>query len=207
MDQDRWHYVYYSYEECGRGYIGKRSSKVPPEDDPYFGSFADKTFQPTRKIVIATFDSSENAIRAEIALHHFFKVDKEPHFANRAIQSSPRFCRIAGQRLTAGIYRPRKKRKPFTLSPRSTKNNYVRSQEEIASWENQLRMIQDEGQWLVQQGRASEVIELCVFRAPNGEILPVTNIPSFSKAFHLSEEKLSLVADGTITNWQGWTRP
>jgi hypothetical protein len=207
MDQDRWHYVYYSYEECGRGYIGKRSSKVPPGDDPYLGSFTDKTFQPTHKIVIAMFDSSEDAIRAEIALHHLFKVDKEPHFANRAIQSSPRFYRIAGRRLTAGTYCPKKKHKPFTLLPGSTEKNYVYSQEEIVDWDDQLRIIQDESKWLVEQGRENETIKLYPLRAPNGVILPVTDISSFAKIFNLNEKKLNLLAVGAIKNWRGWTRP
>jgi hypothetical protein len=37
-------YVYYSYEEYGRGYIGQRQCKCLPEKDVnYFGSFHDKT--------------------------------------------------------------------------------------------------------------------------------------------------------------------
>jgi len=45
-------YVYYSYEEYGRGYIGKRECKYLPEEDVnYFGSFKDKTFKPTQKII------------------------------------------------------------------------------------------------------------------------------------------------------------
>jgi hypothetical protein len=38
----KYHYVYYSYEEYGRGYIGSRScSCLPQEDRNYFGSFTD----------------------------------------------------------------------------------------------------------------------------------------------------------------------
>jgi hypothetical protein len=85
-------YVYYSYEEWGRGYIGKRECYCLPEEDvKYFGSFTDKSFRPTQKIILATFHTREEALAAEIALHTFYKVEKNPHFANRARQTSNYF--------------------------------------------------------------------------------------------------------------------
>lgn len=91
----QYHYTYYSYEEWGRGYIGRRSCYSPPgEDTLYFGSFSDKTFRPTEKVILETFDSVIQAIHAEIVLHYFYKVDVNPHFANRAKQTSTGFaCR------------------------------------------------------------------------------------------------------------------
>lgn len=48
----KYFYVYYSYEEFGRGYIGKRECKCLPEEDiKYFGSYKDKSFRPTKKII------------------------------------------------------------------------------------------------------------------------------------------------------------
>jgi hypothetical protein len=88
---ETWHYVYYSCEPWGRGYIGKRSSRTPPEQDPYMGSFTDSTFKPEQKIILAEFDSAEEALLAEIALHHFYEVDINPHFANKARQTSEKF--------------------------------------------------------------------------------------------------------------------
>jgi hypothetical protein len=85
-------YVYYSYEEYGRGYIGKRECKcLPQEDVNYFGSFHDKTFYPTQKIILETFDSVKKSLEVECALHNFYEVDKNPHFANRAKQTSTGF--------------------------------------------------------------------------------------------------------------------
>ena len=85
-------YVYYSYEEYGRGYIGKRECEcLPDEDRNYFGSFKDKTFSPTQKIILETFENVEKALEAECALHDFYEVDKNPHFANRAKQTSTKF--------------------------------------------------------------------------------------------------------------------
>ena len=78
-------YVYYSYEEFGRGYIGSRGCKCLPEDDSkYYGSFWDKTFNPTGKIILAEFDNRRDAYDAEVVLHKFYDVVNNPHFANQS---------------------------------------------------------------------------------------------------------------------------
>lgn len=85
------HYVYYSYEEWGHGYIGVRSTKLDPWKDPYMGSFKDRSFKPTRKEIIAIFRSRKEALEAEIILHDFYKVHLNSHFANKAKQTSTGF--------------------------------------------------------------------------------------------------------------------
>lgn len=88
----KYFYVYYSYEPWGRGYIGKREcSCLPVEDVKYFGSFRDKTFNPTEKLILETFDTLQEVLEAEIVLHDFYEVDKNPHFANRAKATSTGF--------------------------------------------------------------------------------------------------------------------
>lgn len=78
------HYTYYSYEEFGRGYIGKRSCKCSPEEDVrYFGSYTDETFKPTQKIILETYDTAEELAEAEEILHAFYDVEANPHFANQ----------------------------------------------------------------------------------------------------------------------------
>ena len=88
-----YHYVYYSYEEYGRGYIGSRGCKCLPEQDiKYFGSFKDKTFKPTQKIIIKDdYTTREEAYVDEIILQQYYKVAENPHFANRAYQTSAKF--------------------------------------------------------------------------------------------------------------------
>lgn len=87
-----YHYVYYSYEEWGRGYIGCRSCKCSPEEDTrYFGSYYDTSFSPTDKIILGCFPTREEALAAEIALHRFYEIDKNSHFANKARQTSTGF--------------------------------------------------------------------------------------------------------------------
>ena len=91
----KYFYVYYSYEEYGRGYIGSRSCECLPEEDiNYFGSFKDKNFRPTEKIILEIFDSVEQVLEAECLLHDFYEVDKNPHFTNRAKQTSKKFYYI-----------------------------------------------------------------------------------------------------------------
>jgi hypothetical protein len=88
-----YHYTYYSYEEYDRGYIGSRTCKcLPKEDIKYFGSFEDKTFKPTKKIILKSdYATREEAIADEIILQQYYKVAENPHFANKAYQTSTKF--------------------------------------------------------------------------------------------------------------------
>ena len=88
-----YHYTYYSYEEYGRGYIGSRTCKCLPEEDiKYFGSFKDKTFKPTYKIILKSdYSTREEAYADEIILQQHYKVVENPHFANKAYQSTTKF--------------------------------------------------------------------------------------------------------------------
>jgi hypothetical protein len=87
-----YYYTYYSYEEWGRGYIGSRGCYCLPENDvKYFGSYTDETFNPTQKIILAIYETREEALAAEIILHEFYDVANNPHFANRAKQTSTKF--------------------------------------------------------------------------------------------------------------------
>jgi hypothetical protein len=88
-----YHYVYYSYEEWGRGYFGSRTCKCLPEKDiKYFGSFKDKTFKPTQKIILKNdYATRAEAYIDEIILQEYYKVVENPYFANRAYQTSTKF--------------------------------------------------------------------------------------------------------------------
>ena len=71
--QKEYHYVYYSYEEYGRGYLGSRTCNCLPEKDiSYFGSFKDKSFKPTYKIILkSNYDTREEAYADEIILQEY----------------------------------------------------------------------------------------------------------------------------------------
>jgi hypothetical protein len=109
MELKEYHYTYYSYEEYGRGYIGSRTCKCLPEEDvKYFGSFKDKTFKPTQKIIFKDdYATREDAYVDEIILQEYYKVVENSHFANKAYQTSKKFYYIP----TKGSS---KKRKPMS---------------------------------------------------------------------------------------------
>jgi hypothetical protein len=92
------YYTYYSYEEFGRGYIGYRKCPAgeTPETDKYLGSYKDKTFKPTSKIVLTVHPSVDEALLAEIKIQKLYKVVENPHFANKAYQTSTGFRFAAG---------------------------------------------------------------------------------------------------------------
>lgn len=107
MELKEYHYVYYSYEEWGIGYIGSRTCKCLPEEDvKYFGSFKDKNFKPTRKIILKDdYATREEAYADEIILQQYYKVIENPHFANRAYQTSIGFSRVGSIPWNKGVPR------------------------------------------------------------------------------------------------------
>lgn len=88
------HYIYYSYEEKGRGYIGSRSCKCEPEKDNYFGSFTDKTFKPNKKIILAKCNTKKERYFLEYMFQKMHNVVENPHFANKAFQTTTGFSRL-----------------------------------------------------------------------------------------------------------------
>lgn len=84
-----YHYVYISYENDGRNYIGVHSSNSLHND--YLGSFSDVGFNPTEKIILQVFKTREAAVQFEIMMHRVFNVKHDPEFANRAHQTSTKF--------------------------------------------------------------------------------------------------------------------
>ena len=91
-----YYYTYYSYEEWGRGYFGSRGCKCLPEEDvKYLGSSKDKTFKPKYKIILKDdYATREEAYADEIILQEYYKVVENPHFANRAYQTTSKFYYI-----------------------------------------------------------------------------------------------------------------
>jgi hypothetical protein len=93
------HYVYYSFEESGRGYIGYRKCPegLTPELDTYLGSATDKTFKPISKTILKRNLTQREAIAIEIYFQRKYLVAEEwnKDFANLAYQTSEGFCYLA----------------------------------------------------------------------------------------------------------------
>ena len=121
------HYVYYSYESWGRGYIGARSCECLPEGDVfYFGSFEDKSFHPDNKIILTTTDTRQETNSIEILLHDFFEVDKNLMFANRAKATSAGFFR-SGPHTKETINKISKNRKGKGTGPSSQPREHFKT--------------------------------------------------------------------------------
>jgi len=81
-----FNYVYLSYEDGGRKYIGSRTCyDCTPEEDPYLGSYSDKTFHPTKKEILAVCDTRGEANLIEEILLLHFNVYYDNSYANQAV--------------------------------------------------------------------------------------------------------------------------
>ena len=70
------HYVYETYSEYDeRLYIGVRSCRCSIEEDSYMGSHSDKTFRPTSKRILCTFETRKEAQLAADAAYHSHYAD------------------------------------------------------------------------------------------------------------------------------------
>jgi hypothetical protein len=203
METGVWHYTYYSYEIGGRGYIGKRTSRVPPQDDPYLGSFSDKTFQPTHKIVIATYDSAEDAYRAETALQILFTVHKAEHFANRVIYPAGRFGP-----------RPKLENQDRMSDPESMKKcalelldrEALTPQSEFDAWRPIIDSINRERKDLIAKDKIDGMDTIYLLKSPYGVTYPVSDLESFCRAPHMDLDAIRRIVLGEIKSWNGWER-
>ena len=85
------HYTYITRSPDGRYYIGVRSCEGDPTEDPYMGSHSDPTYHPSRKRILVTFDSREEAMEHEVYLHRVRDVAINPRYANRVRATSTAF--------------------------------------------------------------------------------------------------------------------
>ena len=67
------------------------------------GSYTDKTFSPTEKIVLSTHSTREEAHLAEIQLHEFFSVGENPHFSNKVKSTRVGLCSYGMVRVNNGL--------------------------------------------------------------------------------------------------------
>jgi len=228
----KYFYVYYSYEEYGRGYIGKRECDCLPEHDiNYLGSFKDKTFKPTQKIILETFNKVEDALNAECILHNFYEVDKNPHFANKAKQTSKKFY-FSYPEGYKRIISPETKRK-ISESMRGdnnpAKNPEVRKKlkearnKRIITNETKEKMSNshkgkdgtygmlgkkhsDETKKKMRESAVKRINKEYSLVNPNGEKFTFNNISEFSKENNLIPSLITLVLNNKRSHHKGWTR-
>ena len=213
----KYFYVYYSYEEFGNGYIGKRECKCLPEEDiNYFGSFRDKTFKPTQKIILETFDSVEDALEAECVLHDFYEVDKNPHFANKARQTSKKFYYITPSENMIGENNPAKRpevRKKISDSAKNrkaseeTKRKMSKSHMGRISPKGMLgKKLTEEQREQIRERKVARDNKTWVMKDPEGKIHTANNLKYFCEQNNLTDSAMHHVICGKRNHHKGWTR-
>lgn len=228
----KYFYVYYSYEEFGRGYIGKRECTCLPEEDvKYFGSFKDNCFNPVGKIILQTFNTVEEALEVECILHEFYQVDRNPHFANRAKQSSKKFYYIFPPELNPSL-NPEVKEK-IRLSKLGENNPAKRPEvrkklkearnKRITTEETKKRMSESHkgrpGTYgMKDKTHSEETIQkmrtvrenlnnkIWKIKDPEGKIHTTKNLKYFCELNNLSGSAIHHVISGKRNHHKGWTR-
>ena len=213
----KYFYVYYSYEEYGRGYIGKRECNCLPEKDiKYFGSFTDKTFKPTQKIILKTFDSVEDALEAESILHDFYEIDKNSHFANRARQTSKKFYYINPSENMLGENNPAKRpevRKKISDSAKKrvlseeTRRKISLSNMGKTSPKGMLgKKLTEEQKQKVREKKVARDNKIWNIKDPEGKIHTTNNLKYFCNLNNLTDSAMHHVISGKRNHHKGWTR-
>lgn len=213
--KNKFHYVYYSYEEWGRGYIGKRSCACLPEEDVhYMGSFSDKTFKPNRKIILDVFATSADALAAEALLHDAYNVSSNPLFANKAKQTS-RWFNTEGVAKTA---QHREKIRQSNLGRKRTTES--RKRISISKMGNTYNLGIKRGPSPfkgVARGKMTTEQRMSVFLRskkkklrievtdPNGTSMCPLNIKLFCEDHGMTDTHLRAVAQGKRKTCRGWT--
>ena len=214
----KYFYVYYSYEEFCNGYIGKRECKCLPEEDiNYFGSFRDKTFKPTQKIILETFNSVEDALEAECVLHDFYKIDKNLHFANKAKQTSKKFYYINPSENMIGENNPAKRPEVRKKLSTSAKNRIPISEETRKKMsDSHMGRVSPKGmlgkkhtEQQKQKMRENKVLKnnkTWIIKDPEGKIHTMNNLKYFCEQNNLSDSAMHHVISGKRNHHKGWTR-
>ena len=211
----RFHYVYYSYEEWGRGYIGKRTCTCAPEQDvAYMGSFSDKTFKPNNKIILAMFDTSREALAAEALLHDAYNVSKNPLFANKAKQTTEWFNtegvpkteehKEKIRQSNTGRKRTDESKRRMSLSKMGNKYNLG-----VKRGPHPLKGIPrgkmtDEQRMLVSLKSKKQKIQIEV-TDPSGISMCPLNVKFFCEKYDMADTHLRAVARGKRKTCKGWT--
>jgi len=226
MSNRKYFYVYYSYEPWGRGYIGKRECWCLPEEDmKYFGSFYDKSFKPTEKIILETFYTRKEAYEAESKLHKFYDVKNNSHFANKTNQYLNRneLFKIKELKINDDYFKYNfiKSVKESTsirqvllkLNLKEAGGNY----NSINSWINLLNldtshftgMCWNKGKKLgdritEEQKEKSHYKYIYTITTPIKEIIKTKNLKKYCKDNHLNQRNMWLVASGRVKTCKGY---
>lgn len=196
-----YHYVYYSYEEYGRGYFGSRTCKcLPKEDIKYFGSFKDKNFKSTQKIILKDdYATREEAYVDEIILQEYYKVVENPHFANRAYQTSTGWT-------TLGLFPSDETRKKLSESHKG-RIAWNKGKSVLDEVKEKIRQ-KNKGRKQTEEHklkRAQKISKEFTLLDPYGKIVSGKNVSQFCRDNNLNHSHIFNVMSGKRNHHKGWT--
>ena len=196
-----YHYVYYSYEEYGRGYFGSRTCKcLPKEDIKYFGSFKDKNFKPTQKIILKSdYATREEAYADEIILQQYYKVVENSHFANRAYQTSTGWT-------TLGLFPSDETRKKLSESHKG-RIAWNKGKSVLDEVKEKIRQ-KNKGRKQTEEHklkRAQKMSKEFTLLDPYGKIVSGKNVSQFCRDNNLNHSHIFNVMSGKRNHHKGWT--
>ena len=222
-----YHYVYYSYEEWGRGYFGSRTCKCLPEEDiKYFGSFKDKNFKPTQKIILKNdYSTRAEAYIDEIILQQYYKVVENPHFTNRAYQTSTGFSTKGTKHSKERILKLKKRFSGINnpmygkthsesarqkISENLKNNNPMKNSKVVEKWKisNSGKNHRLYGISRSQEERNKQSISSCKYFyeviSPNGNIFYIRNMKKFCIENKLDDGAMGKIANGKAKHHKKW---
>ena len=222
MEFIEYHYVYYSYEEWGRGYFGSRTCRcLPEEDTKYFGSFKDKTFKPTQKIIHKNdYATREEAYIDEIILQEYYQVIKNPHFANKSKQTSTGFS-------TYGLIVSDETKKKLSQKRKGKKVGEITKQKiskihkgRTVSQESRIKMSNSHKGKVLSDEHRQKIKDSCLknmeknkklyckyiftFISPSGKIIETYDVINFCKENNLTFSKVYETSTGKQSHHKGW---
>lgn len=179
-----------------------RSCFCHPCDDPYMGSYRDKTFKPTEKIVLFEFLTRAEAEKAESNLHEFFQVVPNPRFANKCKNILNGFSR-AGSTNTAehrektrvanqGKCNPNYG-KPRSLSTKAKQSKALKGR--VFNAEVRLKM---------RKAKETSMVAICLRHLETSKIFQFSSINEAARELNLNPRNLSNLLYGRQRSTKGY---
>ena len=137
-------------------------------------------------------------------MQYLFNAHKAEHFANRTIYPLGKF----GHSTLRGLRwdHPIKHQQLKESSKRLLELESSISCAELDEWLPVVKLIQEDRQQMIEEGREDEMLIVYMLKNPFGLTLPVTNLESFCQSAGLDFEGIEKLFLGEIDSWEGWTR-
>lgn len=179
-----------------------RSCRCNPSKDPYMGSYRDKTFKPTEKIVLFTFPTRSEAEKAENKLHTFFQIVPNAHFANKCKNTLNGFSRAGATNTLEHREKTRVANqgernpnygKPKSLSTKAKQSNALKGR--VFSAEVKLKM---------KKAKETKMVSICLKHLETNQFFWFPSINEAARGLKLNPGNLSNLLYGRQKSTKGY---